>query len=353
MVERPSDPATTQPPAPFEFLGFAEIATGTRYGDTEIGGLSALVYLPEEGIYLALSDDRSEYAPARFYSLAIDLSDGRLDAGDVEVNGVTTLRSDGQPFPRDSIDPEGLAWVPGRGLYVSSEGDTRAGVAPFVRLFSRAGEEQEALPVPTKFLPDGTGERGIRFNLGFEALTYQAETDWLWVGTENALVQDGPAADVGRPSRVRLLGYDLAAGGDPVEHAYRTEPVVAAAVPADALRTAGLVELVALEGHRFLALERSFSVGVGTTVRCYLFDLAAAVDVRDDGLVGAAVPVKTLVLDLGDFGVPMDNLEGIALGPPLADGRDLMVVISDNNFSAEQRTLIMAFALDRRVLEEW
>ena len=41
---------------------------------------------------------------------------------------------------------------------------------------------------------------------------------------------------------------------------------------------------------------------------------------------------KTLFADLHDLGIDPDNIEGLALGPALADGRRLLVMVADNNF---------------------
>ena len=88
-----------------------------------------------------------------------------------------------------------------------------------------------------------------------------------------------------------------------------------------------------------LVLERSFSVGVGNTVRLFLGDLDGATDVA--GLesiqelpAGTLRPVaKTQVADLAELGVDPDNLEGMAFGPRLADGRRVLVLVADNNFN--------------------
>lgn len=69
------------------FLGSATIPNKTIVNGTVVGGLSGLTRLPD-GTYVAISDDK---ANARTYSLAIDLQDGRLDQGDVTVEGVTRL----------------------------------------------------------------------------------------------------------------------------------------------------------------------------------------------------------------------------------------------------------------------
>ncbi len=56
---------------------------------------------------------------------------------------------------------------------------------------------------------------------------------------------------------------------------------------------------------------------------------------------------KTLIADLATtHGVPpLDNIEGIALGPVLPDGRQSLVFVSDNNFSPAQVTQFLAFAM--------
>jgi predicted extracellular nuclease len=61
---------------------------------------------------------------------------------------------------------------------------------------------------------------------------------------------------------------------------------------------------------------------------------------------------KRLLLDFARLGVPLDNVEGMAFGPPLADGRQSLVMVSDDNFAAHQRTQVLAFALDVERLGE-
>ncbi|MEM7483033.1 MAG: esterase-like activity of phytase family protein [Acidobacteriota bacterium] len=329
-----------------ELIGYAELPTGTLFHGTEVGGLSGLTFDSKGQVYYAISDDRSEHAPARFYTLALDLTAESFDEGNLRILAVTTLQQNGEPFAEDTLDPEGIAWVPGQGIFISSEGNARKAIAPFVRRFDRTGEQIAELPVPEKFLPDGNRTYGVRNNLGFEGLSFDPETRLLWVATENALAQEDAKADLDRPSSVRLLAYDLAAGGTPREVHYRVDPVAEEPSPFDDYRTAGLVELMASGDGRFLFLERSYSAGAGTTVRLYQASLDQAPDISSLPMAEAGSPVeKSLVADLDTFGVPMDNLEGMALGPRLGDGRRFLVVVSDNNFLPEQRNLIMVFAL--------
>ena len=72
--------------ADVEFLGEVVVPTGAEYGGTEIGGLSSITYDAGRGVYYALSDDQGNRPtgdPVRYYTIAIDVSDGSLDAGDV------------------------------------------------------------------------------------------------------------------------------------------------------------------------------------------------------------------------------------------------------------------------------
>ncbi len=56
---------------------------------------------------------------------------------------------------------------------------------------------------------------------------------------------------------------------------------------------------------------------------------------------------KRLILDVeADLGIEPDNLEGMAFGPPLRDGRLPLILISDNNFSPGQTTQFIVLAVE-------
>jgi 3-phytase/alkaline phosphatase D len=71
---------------------------------------------------------------------------------------------------------------------------------------------------------------------------------------------------------------------------------------------------------------------------------------RLDALGDATRPIvpveKELLLDFDQLGVRLDNVEGMTLGPTLPDGRQSLVLVSDNNFSTRQETQFLAFALN-------
>ncbi len=339
-----------------DFLGEVTFPTKFTFEGTEVGGLSGISYDRFNNVFYSISDDRSQINPARFYTLGIDLSDGSLDEGDVQFQDVTTITDEnGQSFAPNSLDPEGIAFSERGTLFISSEGErtTTRLTNPFVNEFSLQGKQFNELPVPDKFNPAGTGanDPGIRNNLAFESLTITPNQRFLFTATENALVQDGPLATLTNGSPSRILQYDLQTGQAVGEYLYVTDPVAAAPNPASSFNTNGLVELLALDNNgTFLSLERSFSTGVGNSVKLYETSIVGATDISDldsvNGVDVDAAAQKRLLLDFADLGITLDNLEGIALGPTLEDGRQSLIVVADNNFSDTQFTQVLSFALD-------
>jgi uncharacterized protein (TIGR03382 family) len=346
------------------FIGEQRFATGTQILGTNMGGLSGLAYAGN-GNYLAISDDRSSTGPARFYDMSIAVNESLPANQRVQTNftAVTSLRrTDGTTFPLNQIDPEGIALAPNGDVYVSSEGEANFAAgrvqSPFVNRFSRTtGIQNQALPVDARFNPvfsgSGVQQSGVRNNLAFESLTITPSQNFLFTATENALLQDGPAATISNPTASRIVRYDLATGQAAGEFAYIADAVNTTPIPGQ-FATNGLVELLALDDNNFLALERSFGIGAvtngntGNNCRLYHISLAGATDVSAIGSLatGTFTPVtKTLVLDIGSLGLTQDNLEALALGPILPTGEQTLIIASDNNFSATQFTQIMAFGV--------
>ena len=325
-----------------DFLAATSLPGDLEVDRTLVGGLSGLTYDPGCDLFYAISDDRGSIAPPRFYTLKI-----RFDGRDAEVTvlGATLLRNAGGGlFARGDIDPEALALGEDGTLFVASEGVTHRGIDPLVGRFRLDGSLTGSQDLPEHFLPDADGTRGVRDNLGFEGLAVSPDGSRLFVATENALIQDGPAADLGLGSPARLLEIELSSNRPVAEYLYEVGPVPDEPRPATAFRTNGISEILALDNYRLLVIERSFSAGVGNRVRLYQVDLEGAANIRNiDNIRDLCGPkpvplTKTLVADIGELGVEPDNIEGMALGPALADGRRLLVLISDNNFQPTVQT---------------
>ena len=122
----------------------------------------------------------------------------------------------------------------------------------------------------------------------------------------------------------------------------------------------GIVEVLPIDDEgTMLVMERSFSVGgvqgggTGNVVVINEVSTQSATDVSDiDALYDGGSPIAfTPVSQRGifafdDLGIPIDNIEGMTFGPPLPDGRQTLVIVSDNNFSAGQFTQFVLLALD-------
>jgi hypothetical protein len=341
--------------ASYELIGTVNIPTGTQFAETEIGGLSSITYDPARKVYYAISDDQGTIDPVRYYTLSIDVSDGQLNPGDINFLNVTTILDEsGAPYAPTSLDPEGLVLTHEGSPYFSSEGFAARTppVNPFINRINLNGKHNRSLIVPNKFLPAST--QGVRNNLGFESLNVTPDQKTLVTASEGALVQDGPAANLGQSSFARILEYRLSSGKPGNEYVYVVNPVAEIPVPPDQFRVNGLVELLPLDNlGSMLALERSFSVGAegaGNTIWLYEIQTQGATDVsgKFSLLNESFTPVtKRLILNVeADLGIEPDNIEGMAFGPALPDGRVPLILVSDNNFAPSQTTQFIVLAVE-------
>ncbi len=229
------------------------------------------------------------------------------------------------------MTPDGTLWV-------GTEGEAHRGVAPRILGFRLDGALISELEIPPAYLPGE--DRGVRSNHGFEGLSVSPDGSRIIAAVESALVQDGRNADLEHGTVVRLLIFDPGTRRAVAERAYRVEPVPDEPKPSDAYRSIGVSEILALDENRVLVLERSFSAGVGNTVRLFLADLTSGDDVTGVASLPADLnPVhKRLIADLADLGIDPDNLEGLSFGPVLDDGRATLVLVADNNFQPEEQS---------------
>jgi hypothetical protein len=330
-----------------------------EFEGTTVGGLSALTYDRPRDLLYALSDDRGRFGPARFYTMAIAV--GSSGAGQPQIDSVSLesftplLDADGTPYPRGSVDPEGMALSPRDTLYISSEGDVRQNAPPFIGEFDReTGQVISTLRLPERYLPDDPERptRGVQNNLSFEALTVTGspgagmiEPFRLFAATESALVQDYED-DPSQPLNSRFLHYLI--GDDQAtllaEHRYPLELEPTGAV------VNGLTTLLAIDaGGHFLALERAFGLR-GMQVKLFQLATGGATDTSTiaslRGDVSGISPIrKQLVLDFADTPLAVDNLEGMTLGPRLPDGSQSLLIVSDNNFESDRATQLILLRL--------
>ncbi|CAH1660546.1 Phytase-like domain-containing protein [Hyphomicrobiales bacterium] len=328
------------------FIGEKSIPAHTDVDGTRVGGLSGLAFDAAGKRWIALSDDRSEKAPARFYTLKLDYDASGFRAVNID-KAVTLLDADGQPFPIRSVDPEALRRDPGSGaLYWTSEGDVNAGIDPVLRAATADGHFLREIKLPARYRVSIDSKHGPRNNLAFEGLALTPDAGTLVIALENALVQDGPKASLTETSPVRVATFDVASGQPGSEWVYVTDPIRMAPAKAGGFADNGVSDILALDEGSLLVMERGYSAGKGNDVRLYRTDRRNATDVSAiDALSGANwTPLgKTLVLDLATLGVALDNFEGMDFGPRLENGNRTLVIVSDDNFNDAQTTKFLAF----------
>jgi hypothetical protein len=321
---------------------------------TKVGGLSGLAYDHRQDRFYAVSDDRGQLSPPRFYTLKLILNSQTTPTQleKIEIQGVTSLKTPvGDPFAANIVDPEGIVVTPAPqpSVFISSEG-IAGKFPPSISEFDlNTGVWQQTLPIPAYFLSNPNPEaprQGIGSNLGFESLTLNPSGDRLFTATESDLVQD-ISPDPDQPQRSRWLHYLI---GEPKTIPISEHLYVQDTAPAGALFE-GLSELAALDnGGHFLSLERYLIPGQGFGAKLFQVASGSATDISNQKFLSSRFnkiqPVrKELLLDLSTVGIVLDNLEGMAIGPRLPDGSSSLLLVSDNNFQAQRLSQFLLFRL--------
>ena len=332
------------------YIGEFSLPWDTQFNGVPFGGISGLDYDPSTGHYWAISDDRSQKAPARIYELAIDIQQGQLRRVDV-VRTLTLKDSNGQPFAAGTIDPESVRNGPNQQLYWTSEGSAYGGLPTVIRAADRNGGWVKELPTPNGFFPAKDRKSGIRDNLAFEGLTVLPSGDVL-AGMETALQQDGPVASLTQGSLARFVRYDAKTGQPSAEYVYPVSPIPQPALQPPYASDNGVSEILALDDHRLLVIERSYASGYGSSINVFLADIAGATNVLPLASLSDAAPQivpirKSQLIDFRALGLVPDNIESVALGRA-ADGSEMLVFASDDNFSARQKNQFYAFKVEQR-----
>lgn len=238
------------------------------------------------------------------------------------------------------LDLEGIVVTPDGFIVASEKG-------PRVLEVDRHGKLRRDIPLPEHFSK-------ARDNKSLESLTMSPNGHYLFTTTEEALSCDGSKATSKTGTRVRILRMSRPEGAIE-EHAYMTDPS-----PHEE-GDYGIADLAALSDDDMLVLERGWARGSGNTARIYRASLADPITsclATPELAANAPVLPKQLVVDIGKLtvaGLPqtrqkqasplLDNYEGLAVGPRLPDGRQSLIVVSDDNGRSDQFARIVVLAV--------
>lgn len=264
------------------------------------GGLSGLRLDAAGERFIAISDKANWFTGRIVYRDAVMV-------GLADVESAPMLDADGRPLAaRGWYDTEAIA-QDGATVYVAIER-----VNQIVKFdFGRDGVRAKAEPVATP-----AGVRKLPNNLGLESLVVVRKGLPLAAGTLIAISERGLDADG------NIVGF-LIGGRTQGQFAVRRSD------------NYDISDAVLLPSGDLLVLERRFSLLGGTGVRIRRIALRAL-------MPGATVDGASIFE--ADLGYEIDNLEGID-AHVTAEGETVLTLISDDNFSMLQRTLLLQFTL--------
>lgn len=310
-----------EPPLTVELIGTLTVEATAVEG---AGGFSGIDYDAAHDDWVVISDARDAM---RMFRLQVDYDARGVRSARV-TPGLRATLPDGARADAESIR---LGPTDGR-LWIANEGDAEATplVEPGVFTVAPEGGDYRSVALPTELSYTGAGDLRLEGNRAIEGLSFSPDGEAVWLATE--------AAFLDRPEDGARIYRRSVAGGDWQGRRYDPD-----AVP-DALATlgrpaVGVSELLATGEGDALVLERA---GAEAAPGHWVFGARLyAVDWDDLG-------AKRLVYDFAAAGVEVDNLEGLAWGRPLPDGRPTLLVLSDDNFSAFQQTQLWVFAVNGR-----
>lgn len=338
-----------------------------------LGGFSALDYSAKLNCFAALSDrgpdDGAVSYPCRVQLFEIDIEPQAAQTVNARhIRTILLKDSKGRPFigssaalqPTDiashRLDPEGLRFSETGTMLISDE------YGPEVIEFSMDGVELHRFAVPSYFhVSLSHADRNMELsgntigrasNRGLECLALSQDGKRLAGLMQGPLIQDGKFTEDGKilGNNCRLLMNEPSTG-------FTHEYIYQMADTAN-----GNSEILACGQDQYLVLERDSRSGRDAAYRRLVrIDLTNATDVAgiesisEDRLAASITPAARY--DFLDFLDPKfqlagpdmpEKIEGLSFGPRLRDGRQTLLVATDNDFDSESPSQIWVFALTRQ-----
>lgn len=276
-----------------------------------------------------------------------------------------------------SLDSEGIVRLKNGHFLVSDE------YGPSIYETDQNGKFIRAFNQPANITPKANGTpdyvsgrptitTGRQDNRGYEGLTVTGDGQTAYAILQDPLVNEGAQNDGRRSRNTRIVAFNVATGEAIAQYIYRLENIddINGRIPGtvddfsatNQGRSIGASSITWIGGTKFLVIERDnrgqgadLLAGAGAlqpvgTKRVYLIDVAGATDVSNISLAGGnglpnnvTAVSKTLFLDVqaafttAGLAIP-EKIEGLTIGPRLADGGFALILATDNDFSVTQNS---------------
>ena len=332
--------------AEVRFLDEYVIPEGIEIEGKEIGGLSGIDYDGQQ--YYLVCDQAS--AP-RFYKAEINLFENKIDT--IKFTDQVLIEK-GNEYKNTYLDLESIRKLPNSDLLISSEGLISESKDPGIFRISENGELKTSFELPDYF--KASGSQKPRNNGVFEATTLTDDETATWVATELPLEEDGEEPRFyPTTSLVRFTKFDIASGKPRSQFVYRLDGIPK--IPINVFAVNGITEILEYEKDQFLVLERAYSAGYGAkgnTVKIFQVNASTAENTLEMPVLNKkkVKPVqKNLIFNFNSVKNKLtdriiDNIEGITFGPQLPNGKQSLILVSDNNFSSYSRQLNQIILLE-------
>ena len=344
-----------------QFINEYIVPNDIQFKGTTVGGLSGIDYDKARDVFYMICDDPSAKSPARYYTAKLLISNRGIDSV-VFIDVTTLLNQEGKPYPDITIDRihsadlEAMRYDPVKDILIrSTEGqrvikDNKQELQnPDIVIMDRNGQYKDSFVLPANMHLQAI-EKGPRHNSVFEGLDFTDNYRYLYVSVEEALYEDGLKAGTGdSTSWVRFLKFDMETKRQVAQHAYKIGSIPYPANPPGAFKVNGVTDILYMGNDKFLVIERAFSTGrIPSDIRIYLADAGGAEDITTVQSLKADPPLKPiskkLLFNMNKKLKPVIyNIEGVTFGPILSNGHRSLIFVTDNNFSAKEKSQFLLF----------
>ena len=316
------------------------LASDLSFDNTPVGGLSGIDFKNDQ--FYLVSDQSSH---PRIYTAQIMIKNHQIDS--IYITSLISLNKT-EMAPDAVLDLEAIRFdEASSNIIVTSEGLIDEGKDPGIYELSEDGKLQKLYSIPEYFSAEG--EQKPRNNGVFEALTKSYDGKGYWVATELPLTEDGAKPKL-YPTRshIRFTKFDKDTGEAVRQFVYKLDGI--SKLPINYFAINGVTEILQYAADKFLVLERAYSAGYGSkgnTVKIFNVDASKATNtVNFQKLRGEDYEMagKELVFNFNSVkdqltnGI-IDNIEGMCFGPQLENGKNSLILVSDNNFNSFAKQL--------------